>query len=60
MTRDYHREIAEERDRLRALNAELLSALAEMIKISKRNSEPGLMLLAIRMCAAHAIAKTKG
>ncbi len=42
---------------LREQNKQLLAALCDMIEISKRNSDASLMLLAIRKCAAHAIAK---
>jgi len=31
------------------------TALSDVIEIAKRNSEPSLMLLAIRQCAAHAL-----
>jgi hypothetical protein len=35
----------------------LETALRDMIEISQRNSQPELMLLAIRQCAQHALAK---
>ena len=40
-------EAADEIERLR-------KALAQMVEISQRNSDPALMLLAIRKCAEHA------
>jgi hypothetical protein len=46
-------------EQLRAENAELLAALRDMIEIASRNSEASLMLLAIRKCAEHAIAKAE-
>jgi hypothetical protein len=38
---------------------ELVAALRDMIKISQRNSEATLMLIAIRKCAEHAIGKAQ-
>jgi hypothetical protein len=35
----------------------LRAALSEMIEITKRNSEPGLMLIAIRKCAEQALSE---
>jgi hypothetical protein len=46
--------------RLRAERDELLAALRDMVEISQRNSEATLMLIAIRKCAEHAIAKAEG
>jgi hypothetical protein len=46
-------------ERLRAERDELVAALRDMIEISQRNSEATLMLIAIRKCAEHAIAKAE-
>jgi len=44
-----------ENEHLRAEIASLRAALQEMIKISQRNSDAQLMLIAIRKCARHAL-----
>jgi hypothetical protein len=46
--------------RLRAKCDGLLTTLRDMIEISQRNSEATLMLIAIRKCAEHALAKAEG
>ena len=60
VTKHIYENLRAENKELRVINAELLAALKQMVEISQRNSEATLMLIAIRKCAEHAIAKANG
>jgi hypothetical protein len=58
-TRNYHREITEERDRLRSENEFLLKELREIARIARGDRRLGSNLNAVERIARDAIAKVE-
>jgi hypothetical protein len=58
-TRNYHREIVEERDRLRVERDELLNALRDIERLARSESRLGINLNVIEKIARRAIARAE-